>query len=323
MSLSIIDASAVRDLLPVADCIAAMELAAKAVTEGTIVVPQRIIMPLADRSGFLVVMPGSAAEPPMYGTKLVSLHPANPAAGRPAVQGLVVLFDHHTGAPLALIDGAEITALRTSAASALATRLLALPEARTLGILGCGVQASAHLRAIPAVRPIEEIKVWGRSFDKARAFAAQHAPMTNAKVSAVPEPSEAAACDVVCVVSGAHEPVIFGRWVRPGAHVNLVGAHTATTREADTALIAASRVYVDSLEAAFNEAGDLLIPLAEGAIERQHVVGEIGALLLGHIPGRTDAGQITVYKSLGHFSQDLYAAHAVHERHSAARARRD
>jgi ornithine cyclodeaminase/alanine dehydrogenase-like protein (mu-crystallin family) len=319
MTLQMIDAEAVRSLLPMADCIDAMATAAIATTKRTISVPPRTIMPLVDNSGYFAVMPGSAAEPLVYGAKVVSLHPGNPAAGRPAIQGFVVLFDHHSGAPVALVDGAEITALRTAAASGLATRLLAAPAARTLGLIGYGVQASAHLRAICAVRNIAEVKVWGRSLEKAQAFAAGHASATSAAITAVTDAADVASCDVICAVSGSREPVISGRAVKPGAHVNLVGAHSPSTREADTDLIARSRVYVDSLESAFNEAGDLLIPIAEGAIERPHIVGELGALLLERIPGRTNAEQITVYKSLGHVSQDLVAAHAAYVRQLARR----
>jgi ornithine cyclodeaminase/alanine dehydrogenase-like protein (mu-crystallin family) len=255
-------------------------------------------------------MPGSVAEPLVYGAKIVSLHPKNPAAGRPAIQGFVALFDHHTGTPFALVDGAEVTRLRTAAVSALATRLLARAGARTLGIFGCGVQASAHLEGISLVRDIQEVVIWGRSYEKARAFAERH-ERTGSRLRAVRSPEEAAGCDVICVVTGSPEPVIQGKWVRPGAHVNLVGAHAPTTREADTALITRSRLYVDSLESAFSEAGDILIPLKEGAVDRAHVIGEIGAVLLGQVAGRRSPEEVTVYKSLGLVAQDLIAAHAV------------
>jgi ornithine cyclodeaminase/alanine dehydrogenase-like protein (mu-crystallin family) len=259
-------------------------------------------------------MPGSSSAPLVYGAKIVSLHPLNPGEGRPAVQGFVILFDHATGAPVAIIDGAEITALRTGAASGLATQVLARSDACSLGIFGCGVQASAHVAAICAVRPVLEIRIWGRSVEKARDFAETHAAATGARIVAVVSAEEAAACDVVCVTTSSHEPVIRGDWLRPGAHVNLVGAHSPKTREADSELIKRGRIYVDSELAAFNEAGDILIPIAEGAIDRAHVVGEIGAVLLDRIPGRSCAEDITVYKSLGVVAQDLIAAHAVYAR---------
>ena len=159
------------------------------------------------------------------------------------------------------------------------------------------------------MRDIREVRVWGRSHAAAVGFAQRHAAAGKGPaIVAVGSAAEAAACDVVCVVTGAREPVIEGRWVRPGAHVNLIGAHTATAREADSALIARARVYVDSKLAAEREAGDVLIPLGEGAIGRDHVVAEIGEVLLGRVPGRRDDREVTVYKSLGLVAQDLILA---------------
>ena len=312
MNMRIVDGSGVRARLSMRECIEVMVKAMTAVSNRTVSMPSRIVMPLIDNSGFFAMMPGSVSDPLVYGAKIVSLHPANAVHGQPVLQGFVALFDHHSGAPVALIDGAELTALRTAAASALATRLLSRSNARTLGLLGCGVQAVSHLEAICAVRDIEEVRVWGRSPEKARAFAERHADSITAAILPVTLAQDAAACDVVCVATTAHEPVIRGAWLRPGAHVNLVGAHTSTTRESDTALIKHSRLYVDSLSSAFSEAGDILIPIEEGGIDRSHVIGEIGALVLGRIIGRQTVEDITVYKSLGVGAQDLIAAHAVY-----------
>ena len=312
MNLQIVDAAQVASLLPMSECIDAMAMAMSAVSRGSLSMPARLIMPLVDESGYFAVMPGSLASPKVYGAKIVSLNPANPAKGRPAIQGFVALFDHDTGRPVALLDGAAITALRTAAASGLATRLLARHDAATLGLFGCGVQATSHLEAICAVREIREVRVFGRSQDKARAFARANAGNTPASIVAVADPRHAAECDVVCTITDAKEPILLGEWMRPGAHVNLVGAHTPTAREADTALIARGRVYVDSLAAAWREAGDLLSPFNEGVIDRRHVVGEIGNVLLGDIGGRTSVDDITVYKSLGVIAQDLVAAHTAY-----------
>lgn len=312
--MDIIDATDVRTHLPMAECIDAMVRAMIAVSGTTAAMPPRTVMPLIDKSGYFAVMPGSLSEPLVYGAKILSLHPANPAAGRPTIQGFVALFDHETGQPLALVDGAEITALRTAAASGLATRLLSRADSSTLGLLGYGVQASAHLEAICTVRDIKEVRVWGRSSERARAFAERQSARLRPKIVAVAEPWAAAACDIVCAVTASAEPVIRGEWIRPGTHVNLVGAHSPKTRESDTALIKRGRVYVDALVSAFSEAGDILIPIEEGAIAPSHVVGEIGAVLLGRLVGRATAEQITVYKSLGVVAQDLVAAHAVYLR---------
>lgn len=317
--MDVIDAAGVRDSLSMNQCIDAMETAMRAISERAAAVPPRTIMPLVDKSAYFGVMPGSMAEPLVYGAKVVSLHPANAQAGRPTIQGFVVLFDHHTGAPTVLMDGAEITAIRTAAASGLATRLLAREDVSTLGVFGTGVQALHHLDAISAVRPISGARIWGRSVDKARAFVAAHQGRNGVELVAVEDPREAAACDVICTLTASPEPVLQGAWVSPGSHVNLVGAHSPTTREADTDLIRQARLFVDSLESADNEAGDILIPIREGAISRSHILGEIGDVLLENIGGRATAADITVYKSLGLVPQDLVAAQTAYLNWRAAR----
>ncbi len=310
--MQIIDAAQVRASLPMSTCIEVMAKAMMGVSAGAVSIPPRIIMPLVDGSAYFGVMPGSLSSPLIYGAKIVSLHPANAAAGRPSINGLVALFDHHTGLPVAVLDGGEITTLRTGAASGLATRLLARTGSTTLGLFGAGVQASAHLEAICAVRPIEEVRVWSRNWQSASDFVAHHRSRFKCGLLSVREPRDAAACDIVCTVTSASEPIIFGDWLRPGAHVNLVGAHSPKTRESDTSLVKHARLYVDSRKSALSEAGDILIPISEGAIDSSHVVGEIGAVLTNQVAGRTTEEQITVYKSVGVVAQDLAAAHAVY-----------
>lgn len=319
--MNFIDAETVRAALSMPQCIDAMATAMKAVSQSELAMPGRIIMPLVDGSGYLGVMPGSLASPRVYGAKIVSLHPGNPAAGRPAIQGFVALFDHETGAPFALVDGAEITTLRTAAASGLATRELARPDAKSLGLFGYGAQAAAHLDAIRAVRPIAQVRVWGRSIERAQYFAREHRQRAGIDVVAVADPQAAAGCDIVCTATSAHEPILLGEWVRPGTHINLVGAHAPTAREADTALIRKARIYADAMESLFAEAGEILIPIAEGAIDRNHVLGEIGALLLGRIAGRSNDQEVTVYKSLGVVAQDIVAAEFVVRLLNSANAR--
>ena len=308
------DASQVREFLPIGECIEAMAEAMKAVSSGSVTLPPRTYMPAPQQSAFLVVMPGCVLQPNILGLKVLTLYPHNPQSDLPTLQGFVALFDPMTGAPLAMIDGVEVTRIRTAAVSALATRELARQNAKSLGILGCGVQAHEHIDAIAAVRPVNEIRVWGRSYRKAVEFAALHAARTGNRVSAVRDAADAASCDIVCTVTRSREPVIRGAWVQPGAHVNLVGGHSADTREADSALVSKSRVYVDSRVAAAIEAGDLLVPRAAGEIDEGHVVGELGELLLQKIGGRRDQTEITVFKSLGLAAQDLLAAWYVLQR---------
>jgi ornithine cyclodeaminase/alanine dehydrogenase-like protein (mu-crystallin family) len=318
MALTIVNAQQVRDLLPMAECIDVMEEAMLAASQGTIAVPPRMGQPLIDGSGNYLLMPGSSAELGSYGAKLISLHPRNAQQGLPVIQGFVALFEHETGTPVAIIEGAQITALRTAAASGLATRLLAREDASSCGIFGTGVQALTHIDAIRAVRPVQEILVWARDLNKAEDFAASQAQRTGIAVRATADPAEAAGCDVICTLTGSTTPILKGEWVQPGAHVNLVGAHSLTTREADSDLIAKSAVYVDLLESCRNEGGDVMIPVQEGLIDESHIRGEIGQLLAGVIDGRGDSQQITLYKSLGMTAQDLYAARYVYDKARAA-----
>ncbi len=307
----ILGAEDVRRLLPMCDCIEAMDRAMRAVSAGHAQTPDRIVATLPDDRGYFFAMPGSCEQPAAFGAKLVSLLPGNPARGRPTVQGFVTLFDAETGAPAALLDGAEITRIRTAAASALAARVLARPDASTHGILGAGVLAAAHLEAMTCVRSIERVKIWARDPAKAQAFAARHATGTDVAIEAVADPAVAAACDLVSVVTNASAPVLRGDCLQAGAHLSLVGAHEPASREADSEALARARIYVDSMAGALREAGDLLIPLAEGRIERNHILGEIGQVLTGRVPGRLADTDITLYKSLGLFAQDLFAAAAA------------
>jgi ornithine cyclodeaminase len=229
------------------------------------------------------------------------------------IQGVIVLFDAATGAPVAVIDAVSVTALRTAAASGLATRLLAREDACSLALLGTGVQAEFHLRAMRAVRPITRVFVWGRSYEKAEAFAERHrrpgeeiAVMPNARM-AVEE------ADIVCTVTSSPTPVLEGRWLKPGTHLNLVGAFTPATREADTETIRRSRLFVEIRDFALREAGELLIPIGLGELTADHVVGEIGEVVAGAIAGRTRPDETTAYKSLGNVAQDLATAAFAHE----------
>lgn len=312
--MRIINRHEVERLLPMAECIDAMADAMQAVSSGTVSMPLRLFTPLADDSGSLGLMPGSTLDPPFFGAKVISLLFDNPAKGLPTVQGYVSLFDHETGRPVALIEGASVTAIRTAAASGLATRELAREDARTHGVFGTGVQAVTHIDAIACARDVQEVVVWGRDTDKTRRFAAEQSERAEIDVRATDDPAEVAACDVVSTVTAASEPVLMGECLQPGSHVNLVGSHTPQAREADTNAILRSRVYVDLMASAMNEAGDLLIPIDEGAIDQRHILGEIGQVLAGDVPGRTGDSDITLYKSLGIVAQDLFAGARIYAR---------
>lgn len=307
----ILTKSDITRLLPVSACIDVMASAMKQTSARQVVLPLRQFMAVPETKGRLGLMPGYIADPARFGLKIVSKY-ERPAGSKHGTHvGAVMLFDAAEGLPLALMDGGSLTAIRTAAASALATRTLARPDATTLGVLGCGEEAHVHIPAMLAVRPITEIKVWGRTADRAKAFV-QHLDLpAGVSARAVATAEEATAADIVCTVTSAATPILKGAWIKPGTHLNLVGSAVATTAEVDDDCVARSAFYVDYREAALAQAGELLNAIKSGRVTAAHIKGEIGDVLLGTAPGRTSASAITVYKSLGISAQDLAAAEYV------------
>ena len=286
----------------------------RAYSAGRTVTPLRVgVEPpgLAD-GGVLLAMPCAVAEPPALGAKIVSVFRGNAARGLPTVTSTYILSDYQTGAPLAIMDGGYLTAVRTAAGSAVATRALAPETAATLGIFGTGVQARFHVETIRRVRPIQRVLVRGTSDEKSAAFAAwvEH---TTGLEGVVASAEEASAAEVVAACTTSPSPVVADAQVRPGAHVNAVGAFTPTTRELPSALIARARVYVDTRAGACSEAGDLLLPVQEGVFDLVRVAGEIGEVLLGRAAGRSGAEEVTVYKSVGAAFLDAATARLAFE----------
>ncbi len=324
MSTLVLDSETVFATLNMPACIDLMAATQVAISRGEIELPLRSMLQVADGGGYFGVMPGEIGSAGVFGAKLVTLFPANPDRGIPAVQGHILLFDRADGAPLALVEASSVTALRTAAASAAATRVLAREDAATLAVLGCGVLAETHLEAMLAVRPVRDVRIWGRNIDKATAFAQSHADEDGAVVRAVADAAEAVAgADLVCTVTGSHTPILEGDWLSPGAHVNLVGAHNPATREADGRVLERGRVYTEITEFALAEAGDLLLAIEEGHFARTDIVGEIGQAIDGQVPGRLSESEITVYKSLGNTAQDLTAAHYVYSQVTGNPAAKD
>jgi len=272
----------------------------------------RSLIPLTQGRVF-GIMPGALGEAEAYGAKLISVYPDNFDRGLPSHQGLVILFDPDSGAPVCVVDASAVTAIRTAAASAVATDALARPEARRLAILGYGEQAETHARAIAKVRTLVEIVVWGRSPVRAQAFAGRMEEALGLPVVAAESAEGAVAeADIVCTVTGAHEPILKGAWVRPGTHVNVVGSGFAGPTEVDNDLVVRSRFIADSREGVLVQGAEFLNAKAAGLVGDDHIVAEIGQVLAGQVPGRTAADQITLYKSLGHVVQDLASAWALY-----------
>jgi ornithine cyclodeaminase len=312
VSVRIIERKLVPELLPMPACIDAMGEAMMTASRREVVMPARQMAHLPGGAGLLGVMAGACPAPATFGLKTISLLPGNPARGLPSIQGVIVLFDPATGAPDALIDANEVTAIRTAAVSALATRHLAREDAATLAIFGCGVQAASHLDAMRAVRGIERVLVWGRSAGKARAFCQAQAKRTGLAIEFVALAREAAmAADILCTVTASKTPFIEGAWLRPGAHLNLVGSHSPDAAEVDIAAIARARLIVDYRDFALESAGEIVQAIAAGAIDASHVRGELGQVVAGEVPGRTGPNEITVFKSLGLVVQDLVAADLI------------
>jgi ornithine cyclodeaminase/alanine dehydrogenase-like protein (mu-crystallin family) len=272
----------------------------------------RSIIPLADGRMF-GVMPGAMGPRAPFGAKLISVFPENFALGIQSHQGLVILFDPGNGAPVCVVHAGEITAIRTAAASAVATDALARKDARRLAILGYGEQAATHARAINKVRRIESIKIWGRSPERARAFADRmQAELAGPVASAATVEEAVAEADIVCTVTSSTEPILKGAWVRPGTHLNLVGSSHAGPVEVDNDLVVRSRFIADSREGVLAQGAEFLRAKAAGLIGDDHIVAEIGKVLGGEIEGRRSNEEITVYKSLGHVVQDLATAWALY-----------
>ena len=278
----------------------------------------RSIIPLGEGRLF-GVMPGAmdvgaTGDGGPFGAKLISVYADNFAKGRQSHQGLVILFDPDDGAPVCVVHAGEITAIRTAAASAVATDALARADASRLAILGYGEQAWTHARAISKVRALTSITVWGRSPARAQAFAAGVAAELEISATAATDAQAAVAdADIICTVTGSTEPILMGAWVAPGTHVNLVGSGFAGPVEADNDLVARSRFFVDSREGVLAQGAEFLNAKAAGLIGDDHILAEIGEVLVDKIAGRRAADEITVYKSLGHVVQDLASAWALYQ----------
>jgi ornithine cyclodeaminase/alanine dehydrogenase-like protein (mu-crystallin family) len=291
VSLLVLSAAEVEELLTMEDCVAAMEEVLAALARGELYQPLRSVHRPPD-AGFIGLMPAHrAGERELYSLKEIVVLPDNPKRGLDAHQGGVLLHDGETGELVALMNASPITAIRTAAVSAVATRALARRGSRVVAIVGSGVQGKAHVEAMRAVLDDPEIRMWSRSAGGSAEEIVRGA-------------------DVVCTCTSSREPVLRREWLAPGTHVNAVGAITPA-RELDAETVAAATLFVDRRESALNESAEYQVALAEGAIGPEHIRAELGEVLVGGHPGRTDADELTVFKSLGLAVEDLAAAELV------------
>ncbi|WP_066068978.1 ornithine cyclodeaminase family protein [Neobacillus soli] len=307
----VINQKEVREMLPMASCIRLMEEVLTDLDEGAAVHHLRSVVPIQNQN-VLGLMPGFLKKEEVVGTKVITIYPENQQNGLPSHQGVVLLNESKNGSLKAVIDGTEITAIRTAAVSAVATNLLARKDSKILSLLGSGEQARTHLEAIALVRPITEVKVWSRNIDKAILFENEMEQKYAIPIEVCQTVESAVeGADIICTLTASTVPILKGEWVKEGAHINAVGACRATDRELDSELVKGSLLYVDRVESAINEAGDYLVPLKEGMIEPTHIIGEIGEILTQKIPGRRSDADITIFESLGLAIEDMKAANFI------------
>jgi ornithine cyclodeaminase/alanine dehydrogenase-like protein (mu-crystallin family) len=317
MDTLVIGQADVRRLLPIADCIEVMAGALVALAAGDALQPLRAALRLPGGAGLLGVMPAYLGPIDAPGIKVITVYPGNHGTELDSHQGAVLLFEGKRGQLVAVIDATEVTAIRTAAVSAVATRALARDDAGDLALLGSGTQARTHLAAMAAVRRLRRVRVWSRDQARAAELAARAAAegACDCEIAAVASARDAVSgADLVCTTTAARTPVLEGAWLAAGAHVNAVGACVPSARELDGAAVARARLFVDRRESALAEAGDVLLARGEGAIGDDHIAGELGEVLAGSVPGRRSADEITLFKSLGIGVEDIAAAHFVHQR---------
>jgi ornithine cyclodeaminase/alanine dehydrogenase-like protein (mu-crystallin family) len=303
--LLVIDRDQVRTHLTYERCIPLMRECMMALSRGDTTQVLRSIVDLRDGAAF-GVMAGALGRERAFGAKLVSVFPRNRDIGRQSHQGVITLFDSASGSPRCIIHAGEVTGIRTAAASAAATEVLARPDSSVLAVLGYGEQAWSHVQAISQVRRLNEVMIWGRSAQQAGAFAARVRDSLNLKAAACAQVADAvAAADIICTTTAAAEPILRSDWVRPGTHINAVGSSRAGPAEIDSDLVVRARFFADHRESVLRQGAEFLRAKTAGLIDDGHLLGEIGEVMLGSIKGRSSAEEITLYKSLGNIVQDL------------------
>jgi len=312
MPVRLLTGADVSRLLTMEACIGAMHDVLAALARGEAIQPLRTVLRLPGDRGAFGVMPAQLSRPDALGLKVITVFPGNEGTRYDSHQGAVLLFEPEYGTLAAIMDAAAMTAIRTAAVSGVATHLLARRDAGDLALLGTGVQARTHLEAMRVVRPVRRVRAWSRHEAHRRAFADWAGQRYGIEVETPGTARETVeGADLICTVTASRTPVLMGAWIAPGAHVNAVGASLADARELDTEAVVRARLFVDRRESAFSEAGDFLIPRAEGAISDEHLRGELGDLLVGRLVGREDEIQVTLFKSLGLAVEDVAAACVV------------
>lgn len=308
MPLLLMDAEDVAAALPYEEVVEVLEEGFRAFAAGQYTMPQRTMVVVED--GLLALMPAVDAD--AMGVKVATIHHGNIARGLPTVQATVLLLDARTGKLRAILDGTVLTVIRTAAASAVATHWMARPGPARLGVLGSGPLARAHVRALSVVRSITGVMIYSPHAGARRAEVLGALKDLDAEVRLAPSPRHVVMnSDLLVLATSSTTPVVAWEWIKPGTHINAVGSHAPGARELDTQTVVNSRVVCDSVEACWREAGDLLQPEGEGALDRSHASIELGDVLLGKVPGRGGPEEVTVFKSVGLAFEDLCVARAA------------
>ena len=307
----ILDAEEIDRMLSYEECIPAIETAMREIAVGAALNPLRQFYPIGTNGGKLAIMPGHLPASQLFGVKIVSKFPRKPEDPHGSHVGAVLVFDDEEGLPVALLEGGTLTAIRTAAASAFATRLLARPDSPVLTIMGTGEAARRHAVALRHARDFREILLWGRTLHHAESLRQDLADLP-CRISVVQSAEQAVSqADVVCTVTSARDPILFGAWIKPGTHVNLVGAPSADAAEIDSLGVKNAVYFVDHRESAETQAGELLRAIEAKLVGLDHIAGEIGHVACGNVDGRRSDSEITIYKSLGISAQDMAAARVV------------
>lgn len=308
---TVMDKAYVEENLDMRTCIQTMEKVLCQIERGECVQSLRTVvgLPGGNVMGF---MPAYLADG-FFGAKILSVYPANSQEGYPSHQGQVLLFEMEHGQVVASVDANAVTKIRTGAVSAVASKYLANADSRVLAILGTGEQAESHFEAMLEVFPLERVKIWGRTGEKAKKLAETYRSKYKVAIEACQNVQEAVAdADIVCTVTSSKTPILQCAWLKKGAHVNLVGACTAAARECDSDVIVNGKVFGDSKESVFKESGDFLIPLNEGRITENHFRGTIGQVISGAISGRSSRDELTVFDALGIAGEDIASAASLY-----------
>ena len=316
MKVLIVNKQEIIDAISMQECIDSMQETLILLEEGYATNPLRNSMMVSDKNGLLSMMPGYINKKNIMGIKSVSVYPENANNGLESHQGSVTLFNAKNGVPLAIMDAGQITAIRTAAVSAVATKILANKNSKILTILGSGVQASTHIEAMNTILNLDEIRVWSRNKNNAKTFIEEQSKKYDVPFQHFDSVNDSICdADVICTTTASVEPILYGKYLMDGVHINAVGSSVYNTRELDGTAMKLCKLYVDKKESTINESGDFLIAKQEGAIDDNHIIGSLGEILINQINGRKNHTDMTLFKSLGLAVEDIATAFFIYNKY--------